>query len=145
MASGKGGVWINDFLKLILNGTAIANIADNAASSPLTNLYGSLHTATLTKNSAQNSSEAAYGSYARVAIARSTGGFTAASAQSSTLVAAMTFPTATSGSETETHAMLGTASSGAGKNLWWGSINSPVGVTSGVTPELTNTSSITET
>lgn len=145
MASGKGGAWINDFLKLILNGTAIANIADNAASSPLTNLYISAHTATLNKSSAQNSSESAYGSYARVAVARTTGGFTAASSQSSSLVAAATFPTASSGSETITNAMLGTASSGAGKNLWWGSISAPAGVTSGITPELSNASTISET
>lgn len=37
----------NDFLKLIFNATAIANIADNAATAPLTNIYLSLHTADL--------------------------------------------------------------------------------------------------
>src|SRR5690349_4653937 len=35
----------NDIMKLLFNATAITNIADNAASSPLTNLEVSLHTA----------------------------------------------------------------------------------------------------
>lgn len=34
----KGNTFENDLLKLIFQGVAIANIADNAASSPLTNL-----------------------------------------------------------------------------------------------------------
>ena len=35
--AGKTDVFENDFLKLLFQGTAIANIADNAASAPLTN------------------------------------------------------------------------------------------------------------
>src|SRR5262245_35265390 len=45
MAGGKANTFDNDLLKLIFNATPIANIADNAATSPLTNLYLSLHTA----------------------------------------------------------------------------------------------------
>lgn len=41
----KGNTFELDFLKLVFNATAIANIADNAASSPLTSLYLALHTA----------------------------------------------------------------------------------------------------
>ena len=37
--AAKGSTFSNDLLKLIFNATAIANIADNAASGPLTNLY----------------------------------------------------------------------------------------------------------
>jgi hypothetical protein len=40
----KGNTFENDLLKLIFNATAIANLADNASSSPFTNLYVSLHT-----------------------------------------------------------------------------------------------------
>lgn len=145
MATGKGATFINDYLKLLLNATAIANVADNAASAPLTNLYLSLHTATLSASSAQNTSEAAYGSYARVAVARTTGGFTAASAQSSALVATASFPAATSGSETETYAILGTDSSGAGKSLYFGAISPTLAVSNGVTPQLTTSSTVSET
>jgi hypothetical protein len=146
MATGKGNTFINDFLKLILNATAIANIADNAAGSPLTNLGMSLHTGTLSAASTQTSTEAAYGSYSRVSIARTTGGFTAASAQSSALVATCSFPAAISGSETETYAMLGTdTATAAGKNLWWGPISPTLAVSNGVTPQLTTATTISET
>lgn len=144
MATGKGATFINDFLKLILNATAIANIADNAATSPLTNLYLALSTGTLSASSAQNTTEAAYTSYARVAVARTTGGFTAASAQVSSLVATASFPAATGGSETETYANLGTDSTGAGKVLYFGSISPTLAVSNGVTPQLTTSSTITE-
>jgi hypothetical protein len=53
---GKGATFDNDLLKLIFNATGIANIADNAASSPLTNLYVSLHTADPTSSGNQTSS-----------------------------------------------------------------------------------------
>lgn len=145
MATGKGATFINDFLKLLLNATAIANIADNAGSSPLTNLYLSLHTANPAASGDQTTSEAAYTSYARVAVARTTGGFTAASAQSSALVATASFPAATGGSETETYAELGTASSGAGKLLYFGQISPTLAVANGVTPQLTTATAISET
>jgi len=35
--AGKSTAFANELLKLIFNGTSIANIADNAASSPITN------------------------------------------------------------------------------------------------------------
>jgi hypothetical protein len=144
MASGKGNTFINDLLKLIFNATAIANIADNAAASPLTNLFCSLHTATLTAAATQTTSEAVYTSYARVSVARTTGGWTAASAQVTNPVAAITFPAATGGSETETYFAIGTLVSGAGKVLYWGAISPSIVVTSGVTPQLTTASSVTE-
>jgi len=43
--SGKTAYLENAWLKLLFQAVAIANIADNAASSPLTALYISLHTA----------------------------------------------------------------------------------------------------
>lgn len=144
MATGKGATFINDYLKLLLNATAIANIADNAASSPLTNLYMGLSTGTLNAASTQTTTEAAYTSYARVAIARTSSGFTASSAQSSALVATCSFPAATGGSESETYAMLGTASSSTGKSLYWGAISVSLAVSNGVTPQLTTATTVTE-
>lgn len=141
---GKGNTFSNDLLKLILNATAIANIADNAASSPLTNLYFSLHTASPGAAGTQTTNEAAYTSYARVAVARTTSGFTASSSQSSSPVATVGFPAATGGSETETYAGLGTASSGAGKLLYFGTVTPNIVVSNGVTPQLTTASTITE-
>jgi hypothetical protein len=144
----KGNTFINDFLKLILNATAIANIADNAATSPATNLYFSAHTASPGAGGDQTTSEVVYTSYARVAVARTTSGFTASSAQSSSPVATVAFPTATGGAgATITHFAIGTGSSGTGKILFFGTVtpNIPVAAGAGTTPQYTTASTITET
>src|SRR5215471_19642939 len=96
MAGGKANTYDNDLLKLLFNATPIPNIADNAATSPLTNLYLSLHTADPGAGGNQNTSEATYTSYARVAVARTTGGFTVSS-NSCVLANPATFPTPTGG------------------------------------------------
>lgn len=131
----KGNTFITNFLKLIFNATAIANIADNAASSPLTNLYVSLHTANPGAAGSQTTSEAAYTGYARVAVARTTGGFTI-SGQTAAFAALVQFPQATGGSETETYAAIGTASSGTGQILWSGALTPSIVVSNGVIPEI---------
>lgn len=133
----------NDLLKLIFNATAIANICDNAAASPLTNLYVSLHTADPTASGNQTSSEATYTSYARVAVARSGSGWTV-SGQSVVPAATVTFPQATGGTNTITHFGIGTASSGTGKLLYAGPVTPNISVSTGVTPQLTTSTSVTE-
>ena len=141
--AAKGNTFINDLLKLFFNATAIANLADNAASSPLTDLYLSLHTSSPGAGGNQTTNECAYTSYARVAVARTSGGWTV-SGQSVTPAATVAFPAATGGSETATHAAVGTASSGTGKLLWYGAISPTIAISNGVTPELTTSSAITE-
>lgn len=142
--AAKGSTYENDLLKLIFNGTAIADIAENDTSSPLTNLYISLHTATPTAAGNQTSNEAAYGSYARVAVARTAGGWTV-TANSTSPVATISFPTAASGSETETFFAVGTDVSGTGKLLYFGPISPTIAVSTGVLPQLTTATAITET
>lgn len=139
----KGSTFDNDLLKLIFNATPIANIADNAATSPLTNLYVALHTADPGAGGSQTTSEAAYTSYARVAVARTSGGWTVTGASVSP-AANITFPTATGGTEIETYWSVGTASSGTGKILYSGTISPSISVTTGVTPTLTTASTVTE-
>lgn len=139
----KGATFDNDLLKLIFNATPIANMADNAATSPLTNLYVSLHTADPTASGNQTSSEIAYTSYARVAVARTSGGWTVST---NTVVPAATisFPAGTGGSGTATFWAVGTASTGTGKILYSGAISPSIVTGSGVTPQLTTASTITE-
>jgi len=134
------------WLKLILNAVAIANIADNAASGPLTNLYISLHTATPGTSGNQTTNEAAYTSYARVAVTRNSGtvGWTVSS-NTAVPVSTITFPAATGGSETETFMGIGSASSGTGVLYWYGAISPTIVVSSGVTPSLTTATTITGT
>jgi hypothetical protein len=139
----KGNTFENDILKLILNATAIANIADNAASSPLTNVYVSLHTADPGEAGDQTTSETSYGSYARVAVARTSGGWTV-TGNSVSPAASIDFPQCSTGSATITHAAVGTASSGTGKILYKGAVTPNISVSSGVTPRITTSSTITE-
>ena len=145
--AGKSDVFENDVLKLIFNATAIANIADNASSSPLTNLYISLHTADPTDAGLQTANEATYTSYARVAVPRTTGGWTVATAAGVTTakpVAVITFPAATGGSSTVTHFAIGTDASGGGKVLYAGTCTPVITVTDGITPQLTTNTTVTE-
>jgi len=139
----KGNTFENDLLKLIFNATAIANIADDAASAPLTNLYVSFHTGDPGETGDQTTSECAYTSYARVAVARTTGGWTV-TANSVSPVANVDGVEATGGSETITHFAVGTAVSGTGKLLYSGTITPNIAVSSGVTPRLTTASTVTE-
>jgi hypothetical protein len=117
----KSNTFENDLLKLIFNATAIANLADNAASSPLTNLYVSLHTADPGEAGNQSTSEVAYTSYARVAVARTSGGWTVTN-NSVSPVANIDFPAATGGSGTVTFFGVGTASSGSGVLYYSGTV-----------------------
>ena len=139
----KGNTWENDFIKLTFQATAIANIADNAATAPLTNLFVSLHTADPGEAGSQTTSECAYTSYARVAVARTSGGWTVTN-NSVSPAANIDFPQATGGSETATHFAVGTAVSGAGKLLYSGTITPTIAIANGVTPRLTTSSAITE-
>lgn len=139
----KGDTFENDFLKLVFNATAISNLADNAASSPLTNLYVSLHTADVGETGNQSTNETSYTGYARVAVARTTGGWTVTN-NSVSPAAAITFAECTGGTATLTHFAIGTASSGTGKVLYKGAISPNISVATGVTPRLTTSSTITE-
>lgn len=140
----KGNTFENDLLKLIFNGTAIANIADNAASSPLANLYVSLHTSDPGEAGDQTTSEISYTGYARVPVARTSGGWTV-SANSVSPNANIDFGAMTAGTGgTVTHFAIGTAASGAGKLLYSGTVSPTIAVANGVTPRLLSTSAITE-
>jgi hypothetical protein len=140
----KGTQFSNDFLKLVLNGTAIANIADNAGASPLTNLYLALHTADPGVGGSQTTSEASYTGYARAAVPRSTSGFTAASGGVSSLASAAAFPASSGGTGTAPFASIGTAPSGAGKILWSGPLTPALPLGAGNVPTLTTATTIAE-
>lgn len=147
--AGKTDVFEADFLKLIFNATPIANIADNAATSPITNLYLSLHTADPTDAAAsgQNTNETTYTGYARVAVARTTGGWTISTAAGVTTaipVANISFGQCTAGTASITHVGIGTAASGTGKLLFSGALTPAIAVAIGVIPQITTASTITE-
>lgn len=145
--AGTGSTFANDLLKAILQAVAIANLLDNAASSPITNTYNALHTATPASGN-QTTSEAAYPSYARQANVRSTStpGYTIAT-NVATLAANQSFPASTgSPSETESFFSVGKSVSGTGEVYFYGAVSPTIAVTAaGVTPQLTTGTTITLT
>ena len=140
----KSNLFENDLLGLIFNGTAISLIADNTATSPLTNLYLALHTADPGEAGNQSTSEVSYTGYSRVAVARTSGGWTV-TGNSVSPVAAVEFGEMTGGTGgTVTHASIGTASTGTGKILYSGALTPSIAIALGVLPRIKNTSTITE-
>lgn len=123
-------------LGLILNNANIANIGDATGlrgSSTAGSLYISLHTTDPDETGDQTTNEADYGSYARVAIARSGAAWTV-SGNNASNAAAVTFPAATGGSNAITHFGIGTDSSGAGNLLFKGALSATLNVSAGITP-----------
>lgn len=130
----KGNTFENDLLLLIFNATGIANLADNAGTSPLTNLHVSLHTADPGEAGNQTTNETNYTSYARVAVARSGSGWTV-TGNAVTNAALIQFPQCTGGTATITHFAVGTAASSTGKILYKGALSSSLAVSSGIQPQ----------
>jgi len=122
----KSNAFETALLALIFNGTPIAGLADNAASSPLTNLYVSLHSADPGEPGTQATSEISYTGYARVAVPRTTAGFTI-TANVAALAALINFPQGTGGGGMATHFAIGVAATGAQMILYKGVIGSAVG------------------
>lgn len=121
----------NSWLLLLLNNTNIASVGDGTGlrgSSTAGSVYVSLHTSDPGEAGSQTTNEAAYGGYARVAVARSGSGWTVTD-NSAVNAAAIEFPACTSSSATVTHFGIGTDSSGAGVLLYKGALTSSLAVT----------------
>lgn len=138
----KSSAHSNEVLNLLFKGTAIANIADNAATAPLTNLSVALHSADPGVGGTQATSEVAYTGYARVNVARGAGWTVTGNSVSP--AANIDFPAATGGTATATHWSVGVASSGSTKILHTGAISPTISISSGVTPRLTTATAVTE-
>lgn len=128
-------------MALIFNATAWANYADNAASSPQTNIHVALHTADPGDTGTMSTSEAAYTSYARVNVARTSGGWSE-SGGSVSPVANIDFPAGTGGSGTVTHFSTGKTGGGATAILFSGGVSPSIVTGNGVTPRLSTATAI---
>lgn len=138
----KGNTYEDDILKLIFNATPIADLADNDATSPATTLTVALHTADPGEAGTQATNETAYTGYARVAVARTTGGW-AVSGGSVSPVANIDFGECTAApGGAITHASVGTGV--ANKLLYSGTVTPNITMAVGVIPRLKTTSTITE-
>lgn len=133
-------------LKLVFQAIAWANYADNAATTPQTQIGVSLHTADPGEAGDASTSEVTYTSYTRINVARTTGGWLETTG-TVTPVANIDFPAGTGGSGTAT--FFATAKSnatpptGAQAILWSGTVTPNIVTGNGVTPRLTTASTIT--
>jgi hypothetical protein len=122
----KSNSWEGDLNAYVFNATAIPWNA-------ITQLFVSLHTADPGEAGSQTTNEATYGSYARVAVNRNSGGWTV-SGNAVENAAAIVFPTCTSGTNTISHFGIGTLTSGTGVLLYKGGLTANLAVSTGIEP-----------
>ena len=132
-------------LALLFDNTAIANLGDAGglrASAVAGSLYVALHSADPGEAGDQTTNEIAYTNYARVAVARSSAGFTV-SGNAVQFFAQINFPAGGAGaSPTATYWSVGIASSGASLLLYSGTITPNIICGNGITPQLAATTNI---
>lgn len=122
-------------LTLYFNNTNHANVGDATGvrgSTTAGSFYISLHTADPGEAGTAVTSEATYTNYARVAVARSSAGFTI-SGNSVSNAALVTFPACGASGNTITHFGIVETSSGAGALHFSGTAS--LAVSSGITPQ----------
>lgn len=146
----KSNTFESDMLLLIFNNTNIANLGDATGvrgSTAAGSVFVALHTADPGEAGNQGTSEIAYTGYARVAVARSSGGWTISGTAPTVAspVANIDFGLMTAGAGgTVTFFSVGDTSSGATKILYSGTVTPNIAVVNGVIPRLTTASTISE-
>jgi hypothetical protein len=129
-------------LALIFNATAWGNYADDAAGTPQTNIHVGLNTGDPGDTGTMATTETAYTNYARVNVARTSGGWTVGTGTVSP-VANIDFPAGGGAPDTVTHFTTGKTGGGAAAILWSGTVTPNIATGSGVTPRLTTATTIT--
>ena len=129
----------NDVLLLLFNNTNIANLGDATGvrgSTVAGSVFIALHTADPGEAGVQTTSEATYTGYARVAVARSSAGWTISGTAPTQAAnaAATTFGLCTAGSNVLTFFSVGRDTSGAGEILASGALTASLTVSNGITP-----------
>ena len=123
-------------IALLFNNTNFANVGDATGlrgSSTAGSFYISLHTSDPSGGN-QSTSESAYTGYARIPVARTSGGFTC-SGENVSNAAAVIFAACTAGTETITHFGIGSASSGAGNLMASAPLDSTLAVYATIQPQ----------
>ena len=125
-----------NLLLLLFNNTDWANVGDAAGlqnSAAAGSFYVALHTADPGDAGKQSTNEVSYTGYARIAVARTAGGWTVSGNQVSN-TATVQFGECTAGSATATHFSVGLLTSGAGDILYSGALSASRSISSGITP-----------
>jgi hypothetical protein len=124
-------------LDLLFLNTDWAGIGDAGGlqnSAAAGSFYISLHTADPGESGTQATSEVAYTGYARVAVARTAGGFTR-TVSTVANTALVQFGQCTAGTATATHFGIGTDSTGTGNLLLKGALNASLSISNGIQPQ----------
>jgi hypothetical protein len=136
MAGSKKDNFETDLLELIFVNTNLANIGDSTGlrgSTTAGNFYIALYTAAPTDSS--QGTETTYTNYARVAVARTSGGWTVAAGACSN-TAAITFPQCgVTGATLCAFSINLSDVETTDDAIYWGDLTSNLTVSSGVTPE----------
>lgn len=127
----------DDILDLLMTNVAAPNVGDASGLQPSATA-GSFQVSLQTANpaetaTAQTTSEAAYGAYARVAVARSLAAWTVAAGVCDN-DSPIPFGPCTVGTPTITHFSIGSDVSGAGNLFFWGALTASLAVSPGITP-----------
>lgn len=125
-----------DFLELVFNNTTVSGIGSDGLRGSTT--AGSLYIALFTGDPGEAGSianECTYTGYARVAVARTSGGWTITGDTASN-TAAVTFGECTAGSQTATHFAICKADVESTSDLiFYGALDSSLAISSGIIPE----------
>ena len=120
----------NAIQNLIYRAVNWALVADNTATTPATVVDIALHVGA-PSTSAQTTNEATYTSYARVTVARSAAGWSAASAGALSNLALIQFPESTGGSNVIDYVSVGIN----GTIIHYGALSASRTITSGIQPQ----------
>lgn len=138
----KSSAFAHAHLLLIFNGTAIAHLADNAATAPATGLTVAIHSADPGAGGDQTTSEVVYPGYARVVVPRSALGFTV-TGNVVTPAAVIEFPVMTAG--TGDTARFWSIGDGVSDDVMYRGVLAPdLVITAGIAPKIDAASTLTE-
>ena len=131
----KGATFTFDLMRLLYQGQAIPNLADNAGSSPIPQIIVGLHYADPGEGGNQSTNEAVYSGYIRAAVPRTAGGWTVGAGGATTNAGTVSWPANSNAGSVATGAYWSTSvSTGASKILHSGPMTTPLAITVGITP-----------
>ena len=124
-------------LSLLFNNSAWANLGDASGLQPSAtagSLFVALHSSDPGEAGNQSTNEISYTGYARVAVARNSGGWTV-SGNTVSNTALVQFGQCTAGTATATHFSVGVASSSTGQILCSGALSASLAISNGIQPQ----------
>ena len=123
-----------DLLFLNVDWANVGDVAGLQNSATAGSFFISLHSSDPGEAGSQTTNEISYTGYARVAVARTSGGFTRSGATISN-TALVQFAQCTGGTATATHFGIGTDLSGAGNLIFKGALTASLSISNGIQPQ----------